>query len=106
MSGTGPRYNRRPDRNQKTLLEQAAGVPGLKVENVSHHAGLGYDAIARYQDGPPMALEIKDPADPAPLTVSEKKMRAFLGDYWRQVTTIEDVLRALGISTEPAPESW
>lgn len=99
---SGPRYNRKPDGNQKTLLQQIKGVPGIKVKDVSTFPGLGYDLVARYQDGPPHALEIKID-EKEPLSDSEMKARDFLGEFWHRVLDIEDVLVVFGISTEAAP---
>lgn len=99
---SGPRYKRKTDGNQKTLLQQIRSVPGIKVDDVSMFPGLGYDLVARYQDGPPHALEVKL-TEKEPLTDSEKAARIFLGAYWHRILDIEDVLRVFGIGTEPAP---
>ena len=94
------RYARKVDNNHAEIRDMLRRIPGVYIQDVSAASGLGFDLIARYQERPPMFLEIKNGSR---LTDSEKRARAQYGAYWRQVTTFEEALAALGISTESAP---
>jgi hypothetical protein len=97
MSGTGPKYARRSDDNHSGLyndLKDAIGEDA--VQDVSRYPGLGYDLIARHIEGWPEFLEVKRPADPAPLTAAERKARDRWGNHWHEVKTLEEALAALG----------
>ena len=98
-------YAKKVDSNQPELVQQLRRVPGVFVQVVSACAGLGFDLIARYQDNPPLLLEVK-PAASSRLTDSEKLARKHYGPYWQRVETLEQALVALGISAEPAPAEW
>ena len=98
-------YARRTDANQPDIVAQLRRVPGMTVQAVSDCAGLGFDIIVRYQNGPPLLMEIKVNRS-AKLTVSEQMARKTYGPFWARVHDINDALTALGISTDPAPENW
>jgi hypothetical protein len=65
-------------------------------------AGLGCDLIVRWQDNPPLFVEIKD-GPKAGLTDSERQLKTRLGPYWIRAERFEDVLRAVGLDNEPPP---
>lgn len=96
---------RRIDGNQRDIVDRLRRVPGVQVQIVSDCAGLGFDLIVRYQNRAPMLMEVKAD-DRSRLTVSEQAARKRYAPYWARVTTFEEALEALGISTEPAPEGW
>ena len=94
------RSARKVDGNHGEIRDSLRRIPGVRVQDVSAASGLGFDLIARYQDAPPLFLEVKNGSG---LTDSEKRARAMYGEYWHRVTTFEEALAALGISTERAP---
>lgn len=94
------RHARKVDGNHAAIRDGLRRVPGVYVQDVAAAPGLGFDLIARYQDGPPLFLEIKNGS---PLTDSEKRARARYGQYWHAVTTFDEALFVLGIDTKPAP---
>ena len=98
-------YARRTDSNHRDIVDALRRVPGIHVQDVSSCPSLGFDLIVRYQDRAPMLMEVKATPRSA-LTVSEKAARKFYSPYWARVETFEQALEALGISAEPAPETW
>jgi len=98
MSGTGPRYKRKPDGNQGELSRQLADIPGLIDMDVSHLPGLGCDRIVFYR-GDVRFVEIKAGEKEA-LTPAEERLRDMAGPLWVRVVTVEDVLEAFG-AVEP-----
>lgn len=99
------RYARRVDANQAEIVAQLRGIPGLKVLDTSAMSGLGCDLLVFWQDNPPLMVEVKAGAK-QPLTDSERRLKGLAGRYWVRATGVEDVMRALGISTDPAPVGW
>ena len=98
-------YARRTDSNHRDIVDALRRVPGIHVQDVSSCPSLGFDLIVRYQNGPPLLMEIKVNRA-AKLTVSEQMARKTYGPFWARVHSFEDALTALGISAEPAPEDW
>ena len=90
------------DTNHAALRDALRSVPGMWVFDVAGYAGLGADLIIRWQNNPPVFVEIKD-GPKAALTDSEKSLRARLGDYWIRAETIEDVLAHCGLSNNRPP---
>jgi hypothetical protein len=100
MSGTGPKYKRRKDGNHNTLAAQLADVPGVFVQDVSRFPGLGFDLIVTCHSRRPgflLLVEIKREKDPAPLSPSEQRARAALGENWIEANSIEPILARLGL---------
>jgi len=93
---SGPRYARRNDDNHSQIGRDLKSVPGVYCQDVSRAAGLGFDFIVSYQDGPPYLVEIKRPTDPAPLTASEQRAKAHWGQWWVEATSAVDVLAHIG----------
>lgn len=98
-------YARKVDVNQGEIINLLRAIPGMYVQVTSHYSGLGFDAIARWQDGAPHFLEIKA-AHKAKLTDSERQAKARYPGYWHRVETFEDALGVFGISAEAAPAEW
>ena len=99
------RYARKVDTNHGELRDQLRAIPGMRVLDTAALSGLGCDLLVFWQDAPPLMVEVKT-GPKKPLTDSEMRLKKLAGCYWLRAVTIEDVLRALGISTEPAPEAW
>ena len=100
-------YAKRTDVNHRDIVDSLRRVPGVYVQDVASCASLGFDIIVRYQDRPPVFMEIKrDPK--ARMTISEQKARKLYEPYWHRVHTFEDALRAVGIDVDgpPLPEGW
>ena len=74
----------------------------MAVLDTSSMGGLGCDLLCRYQDGPPVMLEIKSDGK-KPLTDSERKLKDMFTGYWFRVESFEQALAAFGISYERAP---
>ena len=100
-------YAKRTDVNHRDIVDSLRRVPGVYVQDVASCASLGFDIIVRYQDRPPLFIEIKAAAR-SPLTVSEKVARRVYDGFWHRVETFEDALRAIGIEVDgpPLPEGW
>ena len=98
-------HARKVDLNQPEIVNLLRAIPGMYVQVVSMYGGLGFDLMARYQDGPPHLLEIKDGVKQK-LTDSEAAAKRRWDGYWHRVETFEDALRVFGISADPAPGSW
>lgn len=97
---SGPRYARRKDTNHPTLMQQLMDVSGVFVMDVSRYPGLGFDLLVTCHSRRPgfiLLVEIKREKDPAPLSDSEKRARATLGDNWIEAQTIEPILQRLGL---------
>ncbi len=99
------RYAKKVDTNHAELRDQLRAIPGMRVLDTSAMSGLGCDLLVFWQDAPPLMVEIKTGPKKA-LTDSEHRLKKLAGRYWLRAVTIEDVLRALGISADPAPEAW
>ena len=99
------RYARKVDTNHAELRDQLRAIPGVKVLDTASMSGLGCDLLVFYQDTPPLMVEVKAGAK-QPLTDSERRLKGLAGRYWIRATGLEDVLRALGISGDPAPGEW
>ena len=108
---SGPRYNRKPDGNHAEIKQGLAKVEkfrtGLKVVDISAYPRFGADLMVFYQNKPAMFLEIKA-GKSDPLTESEERLKALCAasGTWHRIETLDDALRALGISTEAAPKEW
>lgn len=101
------RYARRVDGNHAEIRDQLRCIPGMRVLDTAAMSGLGCDLLVFWQDRPALFVEIK--AGPKePLTDSEKRLKkmAEASSGFVRALAVEDVLHALGISTEPAPEEW
>jgi len=96
------RYAKKVDTNHKDLRDLLRAIPGLAVLDTSAMSGLGCDLLCRYQDGPPVMLEIKSGAK-NPLTDSERRAKKMFAGYWHRVETFEDALGVFGISADHAP---
>lgn len=99
------RYARRVDTNHVEIVGQLRAIPGVNVLDTSSMSGLGCDLMVFYQDNPPLMVEVKSGAK-QPLTDSERRLKGLAGRYWVRATGVEDVMRAMGISVEAAPETW
>ncbi len=99
------RYARKVDTNHAELRDQLRAIPGMKVLDTAAMSGLGADLIAFWQDRPALFIEVKSGAK-RPLTDSERHLQRIAGPYWTRAQSLDDVLRALGISADPAPEAW
>lgn len=96
------RHAGKRDANHATIRDQLRAVPGMWVLDTGGMAGLGCDLIIRWQDNPPLFVEIKD-GPKAPLTDSERRLKTRLGEYWLRAERMEDVLAACGLSNDRAP---
>lgn len=99
------RYAKRPDNNHAEIRDQLRAIPGMRLLDTAAMSGLGCDLLCRWQDGPPVMLEIKSAAK-KPLTDSERRAQRLFDGYWYRVETLDDVLRVFGISADPAPAEW
>lgn len=96
------RYANRTDSNHAEIRDALRKVPGVYVQDVSMHSGFGADLLVRYQDRPPVFIEVKSgPRDK--LRDSERRLSEKLSGYWHRVESFDDALTALGISAERAP---
>jgi endonuclease V-like protein UPF0215 family len=98
------RYAKRTDGNHADIRDALKAIPGVNVLDTAAMSGLGCDLLVFYQERPAF-LEIKNGAK-NPLTDSERRLKKYAGANWHRVETFDDALRALGISTEPAPKEW
>ena len=96
------RRAKKVDTNHAELRDALRKIPGMAVMDVAAMSGLGCDLLCRWQNRPPMMLEIKSGAK-SPLTDSERKARDMFGEYWHRVETLEDALAVFGISTDRPP---
>lgn len=98
------RYARKVDGNHGELRDALRAIPGVRVLDTAAMSGLGCDLVVWYQDRPALFVEVK--AGPKePLTDSERRLKTLCepSGAWVRAVTLEDVLGALGISTERAP---
>jgi hypothetical protein len=89
----------RRDPNHKQV-KQALLDAGVRVLDVSHHAGLGCDLIADGNFGGPVFIEIKDGTKPPSarrLTDSEIRLQLLFPGSYFVVLTPEEALRAVGL---------
>jgi len=72
---------------------------GWWFKDCARYPGLGFDILTRHKDGFPLMLEIKNPGPPSSqkLTDSEQAMMEAYPQFFRVVTTLEGVLRAIGL---------
>ncbi len=96
------RYAKKVDTNHSELRDQLRAIPGMRLLDTAAMSGLGCDLLCRWQDGPPVMLEIKSAAK-KPLTDSERRAQRLFDGYWHRVETLEDALEVFGISAERAP---
>lgn len=96
------RYARKVDGNHAEIRDLLRAIPGMYVQDVSAATGLGFDLIARWQDRPPVFLEIKAGPKEA-LTDSERRASKRYTGYWYRVDSFEAALAAFGIGAEIAP---
>jgi hypothetical protein len=96
MTGQGPRRARRTDDNHAEIRDALRDVPGVYCQDVSAVAGLGFDLLCNFRGGPPVFIEVKQPATRNDLTESEKRARSHWGTTWHVVTSLEEALAALG----------
>lgn len=89
------RYANKVDVNHAEIRDALRDIPGVTVQDVASCGGLGFDLIARYQNRPPVFLEIKADATKK-LTVSESAAKKMYGYYWWRIETLDDALTALG----------
>lgn len=96
------RYAKKVDGNHAEIRDNLRAIPGVYVQDVAAAAGLGFDLIVRYQDAPPVFMELK--AGPKePLTDSERRASKRFAGYWYRVESFEAALAVLGISADKAP---
>lgn len=96
------RHASKRDGNHAEIRDALRAIPGMWVKDTGGMAGLGCDLILRWQDGPPLFVEIKE-SPRATLTDSERQLKTRLGQFWVRVHTFEEALVACGISTQAAP---
>lgn len=87
------RYAKKVDTNHKDLRDLLRAIPGLAVLDTSAMSGLGCDLLCRYQDGPPVMLEIKSGAK-KPLTDSETAAQEFIPAAAALLETDADTIKA------------
>lgn len=97
------RYAKKVDTNHGEIRDLLRAIPGMAVLDTSAMSGLGCDLLCRYQDAPPVMLEIKNRATKKPLTDSERRAKKIFAGYWFRVESFEDALAVFGISTDRAP---
>lgn len=98
------KYARKVDGNHAELRDALRAIPGVNVLDTAAMSGLGCDLLVFYQERP-VFMEIKSGAK-KPLTDSERRLKKYAGAHWHRIETLDDALRALGISTEAAPKEW
>lgn len=96
------RHASKRDANHAEIRDALSAVPGMWVLDTGGMAGLGCDLIVRWQDNPPLFVEIKN-GPKAALTDSERRLKTRMGPYWIRAERMEDVLMACGLDNEPPP---
>lgn len=78
-------------------------VPGIKIAAAfDKTTALGFDLLARYQNGPVLLLAIGGQGR-SRLSAVERWARKAYGEYWYWVESFEDALRVFGLDTERSP---
>ncbi len=72
---------------------------GWPFKDCARYPGLGFDLLTKHKDGYPMLIEIKNTGPPSSreLTESEQAMLKAFPQFFRVVTNLEEVLRAVGL---------